>query len=743
MRSTRGSTAVLVVLAVVASACSVPRLEDYDERPLAQTSFLYASDGSLITPLHATEDRVVLTRSDMPQHVRDAVVVIEDRRFFTHHGVDLRAIARAAYVNLSSGHIVEGGSTLTQQLVKNLYVGDATSFRRKLDEAILAWQLEDRLSKEQILTQYLNTVYFGEGAYGIQAAARTYFDIDAADLTLAQSALLAGLITAPNHFDPYIHIGSATGRRRVVLKLMVREGYIERDEFKRAVHEAVELRRITDETRYPYPYFVDYFKRWFLSNKAFGRTRDDRYRLLFTGGLRITTTLDPDIQDDAELAVSSILSYPDDPDAAVTVTDPRTGYVRAMVGGKDEDYWRNDRAGRVNLATGTGGTGRQTGSAFKPFALVAALEHGISPDTVFPAPSSIDIPLETGGFWHVTNAEGGGYGSMSLRSATISSVNTVYAQLVERLTPAAVVETAERLGIRCCPKVAEPGSDLDPYLSAVLGSNEANTLEMATAYGTLASGGRRADPIPVMSVADANGDLIWQANPAPQQVIDTKVASAAADILQDVVLYGTGTAANIGRPQIGKTGTDDHHDNAWFVGAIPQLTAAVWVGYHRGQIPMEPPRSRITVFGGTWPAQIWRTLMLRASEHLPAMAFPTPEVRYVGVAVDVTQPTPCLPNGFTLPQNIEIMHFIVGTEPTETCTSPSSLQEVVVPSVVGLPQADALSTLEQAGFYVQIEAEGSTQPPGTAIYQSPPAGTSAYQTSTIIVTVATPEGSPA
>ena len=347
--------------------------------------------------------------------------------------------------------------------------------------------------------------------------------------------------------------------------------------------------------------------------------------------------------------MSSVLTYPTDPDAAVTVLDPRTGYVRAMVGGKDAAYWANDAAGRVNLATGAGGSGRQTGSAFKAFALVTALEHGISPDTTFVAPASIDIPLPGGGYWHVTNAEGNGYGTMSLRSATVYSVNTVYAQLIERLTPEAVVETAQRMGMRCCPKVATPSTPLQPYLSAVLGSNEANTLEMASAYGTLATGGRHVDPLPVVTVSDANGDLLWQADPRPQQVVSPDVAAAADGILQDAVLYGTGTAANIGRPQIGKTGTDDNHDNAWFVGSVPQLTAAIWVGFHQGQIPMEPPRTRITVFGGTFPAQIWRVLMLRATSGMPAESFPTPEVRYLSVAVDVTQRPYCLPNAYTLP----------------------------------------------------------------------------------------------
>jgi penicillin-binding protein 1A len=738
MRMVRGPAAGFALLAIVMASCAIPRLDDYKARPVAQTSFLYAADGSLITELHATEDRVVLRRAQMPQYLRDAAVVIEDRRFYSHHGVDPQAIVRAAAQDIEHGSIVEGGSTITQQLVKNLYTGDEQSFRRKFDEAVLAWQLEDRLTKEQILTRYLNTVYFGEGAYGVQAAARTYFGVDAIDLTVAQAALLAGLITAPNHFDPYVRLPSALGRRGVVLRLLRTERYITRTEYLDAMDDRIKLRHRAVQHRYDDPYFVDYFKRWFLSNPNFGQTPADRYQLLFTGGLRITTTLDPDVQQAAETAVRSVLSYPSDPDAAVTVIDPRSGYVRAMVGGKDKNYWANTDAGRVNLATGVGGSGRQTGSAFKPFALVAALESGISPDAIFPAPASLDLQLPDGKLWHVTNAEGSGYGSMSLRSATVSSVNTVYAQLIQRVGPQKVAAVATAMGLRCCPRVSEPTTPLNDYYSSVLGSNEANTLEMAAAYGTLATGGKRADPVPVISVADAQGNILWQAAPKPQQVIDPQIASAADDILSDVVLYGTGTAANIGRPQIGKTGTDDRHDNAWFVGAVPQLAAAVWVGYHQGQIPMEPPRSRITVFGGTWPAQIWRLLMLRATVNLPEVPFPTPEVQYVSVAVDVTQQPYCLPNQYTLPQNIEVLHFISGTEPTAACTSPTSLQQVVVPSVVGLDQVSAMNVLEEAGFYVQIERAPSTQPVGAVIYQSATGGTQRFQTDTITITLADP-----
>ena len=725
-------------LGVVASSCSV-NLSDFGRQPLAQTSFVLAADDSLITELHAVEDRVVLPTQQIPRSVRDAVVAIEDRRFYLHHGIDGRAIVRAAYVDLRDSRLTEGGSTITQQLVKNLYTGGDRTIGRKIAEAELAWQLENRMSKAEILTRYLNTVYFGQGAYGVQAAARTFFGINAWKLDLAQSALLAGLITSPGHFDPYEYPDRARGRRRVVLRLMHEQGMITAAQRHRAAREAVSLHQNPTQGRYPDPYFVDYLKEWFLTNPEFGETREDRYRSLFTGGLRIHTTLRPDVQAAAQRAADSVLSYPHDPSAAITVLDPRTGAVLAMVGGNVRDYWLDRNAGRVNLATAAGGTGRQSGSAFKPFALVAALENGISPETTFPAPATLELPLRGGGTWQVTNAEGTGYGSMTLRDATIDSVNTVYAQLIDRLGPKTVVNVARRLGLRCCPRVSNPDHPLLPYLSAVLGTNEVNTLEMASAYGTLASGGLRTAPIPITRITDAHGNLLWEADTTPQRVLDPQLASVANDVLKDVVLYGTGTAANIGRPQIGKTGTAMDHADAWFVGAIPQMVAAVWIGFPRGQIPMEPPKTRITVFGGTWPAQIWRLLMLEAAKGLPVMDFPSPDVGFVSIAVDATQQPYCLPNPFTLPQNIETLQFIVGTEPTHLCRTPTTLQRVLVPSAIGSSEAIAVASLTDAGFYVEVETAPSTQPDGTVISQEPAPGTHELQTSTVRITVSRTE----
>jgi penicillin-binding protein 1A len=733
MQMRRATALGLLVMTVAATACGLPKLEDAQPRVLAQTSFLYAADGSLITELHAGEDRVVLAYAQMPQSIKDATVAIEDQRFWYHHGVDGRALLRAAYINLRSGRIVEGGSTITQQLVKNLYVGDERTFGRKIDEAALAWQLEEQLTKEQILARYLNTVYFGQGAYGVQAAARQFFNEDAKDLTLAQSATLAGSIAAPNDFDPAQHHARAVHRRGEVLDAMLSQGMIDQAAHDKAMTQPIHLHPPKEVVKYADPYFVDYFKDWFLSNPKFGATRQDRYNLLFNGGLQITTTLDPQLQVYADHAVNSILTYKSDPYGAMTVIDPRTGFVKAMVGGRN--YWdEHSDIAKLNLATG-GSSGRQAGSSFKPFALVAALENGISPQTVFAAPSSIQIPLDNGQVWNVSNSESSSYGSLTLEDATINSVNTVYAQLIERLGPDKLVETATRMGIRCCRATTEPKNDLLAVDSAVLGSNEVNTLEMASAYGTLADGGVHVQPTPVSSIVDANGKTIFAARSDGKLVVDPKVVSVADGILQKVVLYGTGTNANIGRPQIGKTGTEDNYTNAWFVGAIPQLTAAVWVGFPERNISMAPPRTRITVFGGTWPAQIWRLFMGNATKHMQVKDFPHANVSYVNVAVDTTQDPLCLPNQYTLPQNIDTIPFIQGTEPTKVCREPSSAQKVSVPSVIGLTQHAAEDLLQRAGFFVEVRLADSTQPVGTVIAQSPQAGTSAYQTSTVTITV--------
>ncbi|MEX2406834.1 MAG: transglycosylase domain-containing protein, partial [Actinomycetota bacterium] len=422
--------ATLLVCALAASACELPTLREARDSAIDQslTSFLYAANGALITRLHAGEDRVPVRASRIPDVVRDAVIAIEDQRFYDHSGLDLRALLRAAYIDATTGEVAEGGSTITQQLAKQLFVGNEQTIDRKLDEAYLAWRMEQRFTKEQILTKYLNTVYFGNGAYGIMTAARTYFDKEPVDLTLEEAAFLAGTIAAPVTYDPLTHRDRARNRRNRVLSRMLELGMVEPSRYVEAARSSIVLKMNQDDSQ-PYlaPHFVDYFKEWFLSNPRFGETSEDRYKLLFEGGLRIVTTIDPRMQAAAERAVRSVLLSTSDPFAALTAIDPRTGYVLAMVGGRD--YWNeDDRFARINLATG-GSTGRQAGSAFKPFALVAALESGLTRSTSLNG-SSAHILLQDGTYWEPRNAEGGGYGTISLESATRNSVNVAYANLL-------------------------------------------------------------------------------------------------------------------------------------------------------------------------------------------------------------------------------------------------------------------------------------------------------------------------
>ena len=730
------------VFALAASACDLPSLHEARESAdaLPQTSFIYSADGALITTLHAGENRVVVRSRKIPDVVRDAVIAIEDQRFYDHSGLDVRALLRAAYRDATTGEVVEGGSTITQQLVKKLYVGDEQTVGRKIREAYLAWQLEQRLSKDRILTRYLNTVYFGNGAYGILAASETYYGVEPLELTLSQAATLAGLIAAPVDYDPVRHPGRSERRRNHVLTLMLGLDMIDEAEFEHASGSPIVLDLTPeDATHYPAPWFVDYVKEWFLSNPRFGETPRDRYDLLFEGGLRIVTTVDLQLQRAAERAIGSVLTEPADPYGALTAIDPRTGYVRAMVGGRD--YWNeDDDFARINLATG-GVTGRQAGSAFKPFALVAALEHGI-PRTQPLNGSTAHILLQDGTYWDPHNAEGSAYGTISLESASVNSVNVAYANLLSVIGDgdpyagaAALVEAAMRMGIRCCPRTTEPNGPLAAVPAAVLGVNEVSTLEMASAFGTLANAGRHVQPTPVFSVTTSDGDVIYQAPSRAQQAVEPAIAAEAVDILKGVVSSGTGVGANIGRPQFGKTGTAQNASDAWFVGAVPQMVTAVWVGFPQGQIPMCCGNVRISiVYGGTWPASIWRAFMLAATRGMPAKEFGT-DVDYVRLRVDVTQG--CLANPYTPPGDVDVLRFPSGAEPTlEVCTEPSSSQLPEVPSVIGLDRQAATSALHNAGFVVATVFVQSDRQPGTVIAQDPGGGSRLILTGTVTITVA-------
>jgi penicillin-binding protein 1A len=725
-----GRICLSVSLLLGATACAIPQVSQDQRAPeaLPQNSIIYAIDGTPITTLHAEQDRVVVPIDRIPEVVQDAVVAIEDKRFWSHRGIDLKALIRAAYVNATKGRIVEGGSTITQQYVKNTLVGNDRTLKRKIREARLAWELEHDYSKAEILGKYLNTIYFGKGAYGIQSAAKKYFSKPASQLNLSEAALLAGLIAAPERYDPVDVPDDAIGRRNSVLARMKDLGMIEEPAYLEAAGSKLGLRLAPEKRHHRAAYFVEYVKEQILHDPLFGETDRDRYDFLFKGGLRIHTTIDLEMQRAAEKAVGGVLSQPGDPYGALTALDPRTGHIKAMVGGRDFFAKpHKDPVAQVNLASGDGGTGRQAGSAFKPFALVAALASGISPQKTYQASSSITIPLGYGAPWHVENYEGSGFGDLTLEEATIDSVNVVFAQLIMELGPERVADTAYQMGIR---------SRLRSVPSAVLGTNEVNTLEMASAFGTLAANGAHAQPVAIERITDAAGRVLYEAEPILEEVLNPGVAWITTQILRKVILYGTGVAANIGRPAAGKTGTAQQWRDAWFAGYIPQLTAAVWVGFPQAQIPMVPPTTRIRVTGGSFPAQIWHAFMTAVTRRMPVEDFTKPEAYFANLAVDITQG--CLANEQTPSSNVRVVTFVRGTEPgaCTTVSAPPPALEAEVPSLVGLPIEEAERLLEETGFLSARETEFHPEyPEGTVIGQTPEPGASATVGSPITLVV--------
>jgi penicillin-binding protein 1A len=617
-----------------------------DTLPPLQSTYVYDRQGQLLTTFHGAVDRTPIAPGKITDTVKHAILAAEDARFYQHPGIDPMGIARAAWVDLIKHDTVQGGSTITQQVVKNVYAGtyetDAhgvvtytvppRSIGQKVREALLAVKLESEQTKDQILATYLNTIYFGHGAYGIQAAAETYFDRDASALTVSQAALLAGLVRSPTYYDPAVKGNEqvAIDRRNYVLEQMARNGWV--DAGRADTLEAEKIRLFPTPETFNTPgdseYFLDYVK----------RDLTDRYggAKVFGGGLRVTTTIDLNLQREAKAAVETHLPSAGDPSGAVVTIDAGTGQVLAMVGGD------NFNRSKVNLATGDGGSGRQAGSAFKPFTLAAAMDEGYDLRKYWSGPSSITITdkqcYTDGKPWSLSNASDEESGTFTLEDATAYSVNTVFAQVIAALGPDRVVDMAHRLGIR---------SKLGAYCSATLGSVAVNPLEMTNAYGTLADRGLRTWATPLISVNDrrqqpvppADGDAL---NPRGRQVLDRNNADLVTSALQGVVDFGTGTAADIGRQVAGKTGTAQDYVDAWFCGYLPapaqnapapdgyrtapQLVTCVWVGYPDDERPMESVEGVAPVYGGTIPAAIWHDYMTEAVDTLQidATEFPVP-----------------------------------------------------------------------------------------------------------------------
>jgi penicillin-binding protein 1A len=570
----------------------------------AERTILFDTKGRPFATLFA-ENREAIPLKKIPRHVREAVIAIEDERFYKHHGVDFKGIARAILVNLRYGKVVEGGSTITQQYIKNTFGGKEKTLERKIREAVLAYKLERQYPKNKILESYLNTVYFGHGAYGIEAAAEKFFGKKAQDLSLAEGAMLAGLPKSPLRFSPYYYPKTAKKRQERVLRKMVELGYISASEAKVAAAQPLNLQPLKSEEQLTAPYFVEYVKQQLI--------REYGVNKVFKGGLKVYTTLDLEVQRAAERAIKTTLNRRRDPSAAIVALDPKTGFIKALVGGRDFQKQK------YNLAVQGR---RQPGSAFKTFVLVAALSKGIPPTRTYNGSSPRIIPIVgqdeqgkpwRGEDWVVRNYGGQSYGSLTIREATIKSVNAVYAQLIMDVGPKNVVKIAKKMGI---------ASTIEPHPAIAIGGLTigVSPLDMAVAYATLASGGIRHRPIAILKVKDKEGNVLKTNEPKGSRVIPTWVAGETTKILQDVIRRGTGRRADIRRPAAGKTGTTQNYQDAWFIGYTPDLVAAVWVGYPKAQIPMRAVHGR-RVAGGTFPALIWRKFMKDALKEVPKHNF--------------------------------------------------------------------------------------------------------------------------
>jgi penicillin-binding protein 1A len=615
---------------------SVSALENL--QPLQGTK-VYDDNDELLTEFHV-ERRIFMPLAQVPQTLRDAIVATEDRRFYSHWGIDPIGIARAVVQNYRRGRIVEGGSTITQQLTKVLFLTPDKSLERKFKEAALALELERRYTKDRILEMYLNQIYFGHGAYGVEAAARTYFGKGVAELTVREAALLAGLPRAPSTYSPFEHTEAAKSRRDVVLRRMVEFGVL--DEAERKKLARADLGLIPPERRRTSgQYFLDFVQ----------KSLEEKYGadMLFKGGLNVYTTLQPATQLAAEQALRDGLgalearatkaredgARADRPEGAVVTIEPATGYVRAIVGGYD--FFRSEFNRAVQAK-------RQPGSAFKPFVYIAALESGFTAATRIDD-SPVTYPVgRNGQAWKPDNYDRKFRGSTTLQQAIEESVNVVTVKLQERVGVAKTVQVARRLGIT---------SRLTPDLTLALGSADLSLLELTSAYGAFANQGTWVPPTTVRYVTDSQGRLLEEHVPEGREAVTPENAYVITHMLQGVVERGTGQAARaLGRPVAAKTGTTNDYSNAWFIGYTPRLATGVWVGYDRPRsLGKDETGSRVAV-------PIWVSYMSKILAGTPKEDFPVPD-QVVIAAVDLDPSNECI--------RMVPVAFVRGTEPAVTC----------------------------------------------------------------------------
>jgi len=607
------AVAAVVLAAGIGAGTALSVSCDLDSlRPIqiGQNSFVYAADGTLLGRVPAERNRVPVPLRRMSRWLPAATIAIEDRRFYEHGGVDYVGIARALWRDVSAGKVVEGGSTIAQQLVRNLYTGRERTFERKLKEACLAIKLSNRWTKERILAGYLNTVYYGNHAYGAEAAAQTYFSRHAWQLTLPQAALLAGLPQAPSVDDPFHNPAAAVARRNEVLYAMLRNDAITRAQYRYARRAPLVLHPGRLYTKIKQPYFFSYVLDELVRVYGANAVRE--------GGLRVYTTIEPRLQRAANRAIREILDRPDDPASAIVSVEPGTGAIRAMTA-----VIPGNRRNQFNLAAQSA---REAGSTFKAFVLASAVEQGIDPDTTYypSAPfTCVSSPWCAGDYaagkpWKVTTYDHTYVGWTSVTHATLRSDNTVFAQLTLDVGPDYVWRMARRLGVHLTQK---------PVASIGLGPLSVSPIDMAAAYATFAAGGVYARPTGITKVVLPGGKVDTTAGwgkPDTKRALSEGVAWKVTQVLAQNAQYGTGAGSGDGvHPNAGKTGTTEDHADAWFVGYTRDLSTAVWMGYPRGEIPMLSVHGQ-EVAGATFPVPIWHRYMSAAEWRRPVRQFATP-----------------------------------------------------------------------------------------------------------------------
>jgi penicillin-binding protein 1A len=573
--------------------------------PLNQRSEIVDSQNRLMIVLRSEQNRQPVTFDRIPKHMINAVLAVEDADFYRHKGINMRSTVRAMVANVEAGGVAQGGSTITQQLVKLTLLSSKQNVNRKVTEARLALQIEKQLSKEQILERYLNTVYFGEGSYGVQAAAERYFNKRIDDITVVEAAFLAGMIRNPVGYDPIRFKDRSRQRRGIVLERMVKVGMITKAE--QTAYRISPMPRPADRFSLPESYFIEEVKQQLLDDKRLGATKAERYTAVFNGGLRIKTTFDPDIQAQAEAAVRDVLpAYETDFTAALVSLDVATGAVKAMVGG------RGFATDKYNLVTQGK---RQPGSSWKPFVLVAAMENGISPMSLVDGNEPCPIPNPTGKpkVYKPRNAEPPQAGPRTILDQLVVSSNCAFARLAYLVGYKKVADVAKRLGIT---------TRIDLVPSMALGVEEVHPIDIAGAYATLAAGGRQRKAYLIDTVYDRTGKVIFTGRSTDRQIVDKEIARVVTSAMQGVVQRGTGVQAQIeGRDVAGKTGTTNNNEDAWFVGFTPQLATAVWMGAPDRKLAMKNVGGFDRVYGGDYPALVWNRFMSSALQSRASEPF--------------------------------------------------------------------------------------------------------------------------